>query len=164
MDNVRTWALSLCVALVAGGVCHLLLPNKSMEKIFQLVASSFFLCCVLAPFLSGALPLLEDLEVEIPQDAMPALENLNGTVDQQVLALTEQRLEDQLGDHLRAHEIVPLEIDVSIHAQEDHSIRLDQIAVTVSKEQTPNAGTIRFLTEELLGMEPAVYYQQEETS
>ena len=164
MESVRTWAFSLCVALVAGGICHLLVPNKSMEKIFQLVASSFFLCCVLAPFLSGTLPLLEDLEVEIPQESVSAVETLTDTMEDQVLTLTRQNLEQQLDDCLQEEGIDPLEIEVSIHAEEDSSIRLDQIVVTVSQSQRPNSGTIRSRTKELLGMEPVVYYQQEEPS
>lgn len=54
MDSVKQWAFSLCAAMIACGIAQMLVPKASLEKIFSLVISVFFLCCLLSPLLLRA--------------------------------------------------------------------------------------------------------------
>ena len=49
MEGIKQWAFSVCAAMVACGLCQMLLPKAGMEKIFRMTVSIFFLCCLLSP-------------------------------------------------------------------------------------------------------------------
>ena len=54
MEGIRQWAFSICAAIVACGIARMLVPKTSLEKIFSLTVSVFFLCCLLSPALLRA--------------------------------------------------------------------------------------------------------------
>ena len=49
MEGIRTWAVGLCAAAMAGGLTELLLPKAGLRRVLQMTVSVFFLTCIFAP-------------------------------------------------------------------------------------------------------------------
>lgn len=67
MEALKQWAFSICCAMVACGIMQILMPKSSLERMFKLVVSVFFLCCLLSPFLLRSAALGLELR-EYPQN------------------------------------------------------------------------------------------------
>ncbi len=84
MADLKVWAISLCVAAVAGGVMNLLIPNTSLEKIMKLVIAAFFLSCIISPVILH----FPEIHLTLAQDAKEEMQqvqnSLTTTVDEQV--------------------------------------------------------------------------------
>ncbi len=84
MSVFQEWAFAVCLAAVTGGICHILLPNSSLERIFKVTASAFFICCLIYPLLDvGRL-----LRMEVAQSA--------SSQTQEVAANLEETMEEQI--------------------------------------------------------------------
>lgn len=53
MEQIKQWAVNICITLVVTGVFSMLIPHGSMEKVMKFATSVFFLCCLLLPFFTG---------------------------------------------------------------------------------------------------------------
>ena len=49
MEEIKTWAFSICCASVAGGILNLLLPEGNVQKTYKTVFCIFFLCIIISP-------------------------------------------------------------------------------------------------------------------
>lgn len=49
MDEIKSWAFSVCSASICGAIMNIILPEGSTQKIFKSVFCVFFLCCVISP-------------------------------------------------------------------------------------------------------------------
>ncbi|MCL1952869.1 MAG: hypothetical protein FWF60_08590 [Oscillospiraceae bacterium] len=54
MEQLRTWALSVAMAALAGGVVWLLAPKGSVQKALRTLIAVFLLCAFLTPFFTRA--------------------------------------------------------------------------------------------------------------
>ena len=53
MDEIKSWAFSVCAAAVVGGIVIMLSPRGGTGKTVRTAVSLFLLCVMLRPFMSG---------------------------------------------------------------------------------------------------------------
>ncbi len=138
MADIKVWAMSLCIAAIAGAVIHMLVPNSSLEKMMRLVIAAFFLSCMLSPVLLR----IPDLEVTVTQDSQDALndtrERLGKAVDDQMAAAMHLKVESLLQNKGIAAENISLEYNTV----EKTRISISQIDLFLESEYTVQKGEI----------------------
>jgi hypothetical protein len=100
MQSLQQWALSLSAAMVTAGICHILTPHGSMEKIFRATVSVFFLCCLVSPFVLDSAA-LELQAREYPEAAIEErARRLEGAVDAQTEEAARWEIAKLVGEKL----------------------------------------------------------------
>jgi len=128
MEQLRTWALSVAMAALAGGLMWLLAPKGSVQKALRALIAVFLLCAFLSPFfMRGGINLdwiLPDIQ---STPVTPALED---TVSRQLKTAVEEeiagRIQAVLGERSLAGQI---SLDTSIWP--DGSIEIVKAQVLV---------------------------------
>ena len=129
MDSVMKWGMSLCCAALAGGVAQILSPGGSMERIFRITLSVFFLCCVVSPFngFSGNFSLeesgilLQDREEEAALELSDAADKIFYRSAAEKLELLAQKKLEQMGIN---------DAKLSVYITEtDHQLTAEDIVV-----------------------------------
>lgn len=92
MDAIKQWAFAVCAAMIAVGISRMILPKSSVEKVFKITASVFFLCCLLSPIVISSPNLKIELSEYPRQDIQGRVDALNQVVNEQ----TGQSIEKQL--------------------------------------------------------------------
>ena len=62
MEEIRQWAFGICAAAVACGLTQMILPKSSMQRVFGITSSVFFLVCLLSPV--ALVPLTLDITTQ----------------------------------------------------------------------------------------------------
>ena len=90
MSTLRTWALSVAMAALAGGLVWLLAPKGSVQKALRTLIAVFLLCAFLSPFFArGGIRLdwiLPDTQ------STPAIPELEDTVKRQLKTAVEEEI------------------------------------------------------------------------
>jgi hypothetical protein len=96
MEQLRTWALSVAMAALAGGVVWLLAPKGSVQKALRTLIAVFLLCAFLSPFFTrGGIRLDWILPERQDTPVTPALED---TVARQL----KTAVEEEIGGRMQA--------------------------------------------------------------
>ena len=69
MEEIRQWAFGICAAAVACGLTQMILPKSSMQRVFGITSSVFFLVCLLSPVALVPLTLDITTQEEFQQEA-----------------------------------------------------------------------------------------------
>ena len=113
MQQLRTWALSLVMAALAGGLVWLLAPKGSVQKALRTLLAVFLLCAFLSPFfVRGGV----NLDWILPDvQASPALPALDDVVARQLQAAVEEEICRRIQAVLQARGIAgQISLDTSI--------------------------------------------------
>jgi len=134
METLRTWALSVAMAAMAGGLVWLLAPKGSVQKALRALISVFLLCAFLSPFFAhGGISLdwiLPDIQ-DVPLS--PALEDM---VSRQLKTAVEEEIAKRIQAVLASRNISgQITLDTSIWP--DGSIEI----VTAEVQVPPGADT-----------------------
>ena len=82
MDEIKSWAFSLCCASVGGALFSLLLPDSSVGKVGRFSVQLFLLCCLILPLSS-----FRRISLTIPQiqaETANRAEDISSTVSEQI--------------------------------------------------------------------------------
>lgn len=144
MEQIKQWAVNICITLIVTGVFSMLIPQGNMEKVMRFAVSTFFLCCLLLPFFTG-LPELEwEWEIETYSAAADPLES---TVKEQLQALSERNVERVVREMLENAGITAEKIEADIHISEENSVSISRVTVVLKesagKSVTEIAGWIK---------------------
>ncbi|SDN35937.1 stage III sporulation protein AF [Acetanaerobacterium elongatum] len=154
MADIKIWAISLCVAAVAGGIMNLLIPNTSLEKIMKLVVAAFFLSCVISPvimrFPEIRLTLTQDVKARVNE----VQENLVSAVDGQVSAAVTERVKKLLKDIRVEAE----NISVRYNTADNTSISISQIDVVFKNKYASRKAEIKEYLSSKTGNQVNVYF------
>ena len=83
MEEIRQWAFGICAAAVACGLTQMILPKSSMQRVFGITSSVFFLACLLSPIAFVPLSLDITVQEEFQQEADRRADRLRLTVEEQ---------------------------------------------------------------------------------
>ena len=134
MPTLRTWALSVAMAALAGGVVWLLAPKGSVQKAVRTVVAVFLLCAFLSPFLTRGGVSLDWIMPELL--GVPAAPALEETVARQLKTAVEEELRRQILSVLEERGVSgEISLDTSIWP--DGSIEI----VTAKVVLPPGTGT-----------------------
>ncbi|MDR1733965.1 MAG: hypothetical protein LBR73_03685 [Oscillospiraceae bacterium] len=108
LESLQSWAVSLALAALAGGLVWLLSPKGSVQKSLRTVAAVFLLCAVLQPvFQMGG---IEDLFAGYSQEVLQP--QLEAESMKQVQAALEAELEAQIGTLLAEQGIAGAQTEI----------------------------------------------------
>ena len=113
MQTLRTWALSIAMAALAGGLVWLLAPKGGVQKALRTLVAVFLLCAFLSPFFMRGGVNLDWILPEIQETPVtPALED---TVARQLKTAVEEELAKRIHGVLGARGVAgQISLDTSI--------------------------------------------------
>ena len=156
MDTVRQWAMSLCMAAVAGAAAQIILPEGSLQKVFKVAFSVFFLCCLFSPVLAEV-ELENILSGEISSTETASLsEELESRMNSQIIEDFSASLEDMAEKALLNIGILGAKAKADINITEDGGILINRLLVTVPQDVAGRAGEIESAIWDALSIVPEV--------
>lgn len=134
MDSIRSWAFSVCAAMVTCGVARMILPKGSMQKVFSVTVSAFFLCCLIAPAISGsALP-----EVSVIEYSQEEIERRAKALEEAVASQTDKvmewNIEKIVSEKLAGMGIKEIDIAINISTDGQNGPAVERVDITLPKE------------------------------
>ncbi len=133
------WAVSLCMAAIAGAIIHMLAPNTSLEKLMRLVIGVFFLSCIISPVLTKLPDLKLTVSTKAEQNLAEVQEGLLSAVDDQM----QNTMETEVGLLLDKKGITPENISFGYNTVDKNRISISQIDVVLSPDYAVRETEIR---------------------
>lgn len=132
MDSVKAWAISICMASLAGTLAHFLSPSGNIQRIFKVVISVFFITVMIYPIVGLTIEDIGDVT-----DGYTYTDSYVNNVDEiadVVLKQSVAQIESGVRDVLRTLEIDEAEITVNTDIADDDSIVISNVEITVGEE------------------------------
>lgn len=149
MDSIKAWAAALCIAAIVCAVLQMLAPKEGTGKVFKLILSAFFLCCLIMPLLrAGSLTRL-DISV-LPGEVQAEL--LEDRVNQQLMRQVQATVEQLAETALDSSGVKAEKIEVKTDTSPEGSIYIQQVTITLDKQSKPKALAAREVLEKQLGV------------
>ncbi len=139
MADIKLWAISLCVAALAGAIMHILAPKTSLEKMMRLVIGVFFLSCIISPVLSKLPDIKLTFSGKADQSLTEVQERLLSTVDKQ----TESSMITQVESLLAQKGVTAENISFEYNTADKNRISISQIDVVISPDYADREAEIR---------------------
>ncbi|MCI8496907.1 MAG: hypothetical protein HFE85_01485 [Clostridiales bacterium] len=150
MEALKNWAVSICFAGIAAAVAQMLFPAGSMQKVFRIAVSAFFLCCFVSPLLSIG-PSLELSIPEIRGEADSTAEALEQEIERQLQASVEAKVKSLIEDAIAAQKIKPQKIIVRMDTGEDGGIVMKQVTIVLEKKDVQSSLAVKGAVQNALG-------------
>lgn len=131
MENIKSWAFSVCCAAVIGTLLNMILPEGSLQRMFKCIFCVFFLCTVLNPL----------SEIEIPEilDTGFFTQNFDFSKNNEINYQSEKYLEDKIISSakgiLDSEEIFYEDIFIKINISDDGSIDINKFELTIKNPE-----------------------------
>ena len=148
MEQIKQWAVNICITLVVTGVLSMLIPHGSMEKVMKFATSVFFLCCLLLPFFTG----LPELKLDTEAAAAADYADIEETMQKQFGMLSKSNIERIVQNILEAEEITAEKIEADIHISEDNSVSINKVCVVLSERDSGRREEVRELLRQQTGL------------
>ena len=113
METIRTWALTVALSALAGGIVWLLAPKGSVQKALRTVVAVFLLCAFLSPLLHWQGLALQWLPEEA--QAPPTLPGFDALLYGQLQGAVEKELRRRIAQVLEGRNLagqILLETDI----------------------------------------------------
>ena len=149
MDSIKAWAAALCVAAIVCAMLQMLAPKEGTGKIFKLILSAFFLCCLIMPLLNAGSLTRLDISA-LPGEVQAEL--LEERVNQQLMRQVQETVEQLSRTVLESSGVEAEKIEVKTDTSEEGSIYIQQVTVTLDKQSKPKALAAREVLEKQLGV------------
>lgn len=158
MEAIRQWAFTVCVAAVIIGVLYAFVPRSGgMQKLFNLAATAFFLCCLLSPvLLNFALPEIDLAPAETL--AQQNAEQVSNTLNMQAIGLFGTQVQEIVTETVRSLDIKPNSVEVFVNINEDDSIFISEIKIGLAQRYQPREDEVIAAVKTQTGIDPQVYY------
>ncbi len=132
MDTVKAWAISICMASLAGTVAHFLSPSGNIQRIFKVVISVFFITVMVYPIVGLSGDSIGDvIDGYTYYDSY--IDNTEQIADI-VLKQSVAQIKSGVNDLLQGLGIEKSEIKVNTDINEDDSIVISSIEVVIGEE------------------------------
>ena len=152
MSEIRHWAFSLCCAMVAAAVARMLLPDSSLQKIFQVTLSVFILCALLSPLVLSRPQLQLWVEEYSAQEVERRATALKQTAASQARRQFSEQLEKIVGENLLQMGINAADIAIHINMDEQGALTIAEAVVLLPQEYQTQQERIRGQLREALGV------------
>lgn len=135
MEAVRSWAFSVCSAVICGAVLNMILPEGSAQKTYKAVFCVFFLCILVAPLSELKIPDFDSLAKNIEGIENEAVEDNEfreisvSVIEDAVIADTKAILNDE--------DVVLKDISIKINISESGGIDINKFVLTLGYIENP---------------------------
>ena len=146
MQSLRTWALSIAMAALAGGVVWLLAPKGNVQKALRALIAVFLLCAFLTPFFTRGGIGLDWILPDIQNT--PTNPTLEETVARQLKTAVEEEIAKRMQAVLDERKITgQISLDTSILPDGSIEIVTAQVLVPPGMDTRGLAAAIKGQTE-----------------
>lgn len=152
MEQLKEWAVNVCITLIATGVFSMLIPQGNMEKVMKFGVSTFFLCCLLLPFFTGMPKLNWKTEVS----AYTNTEQIENKMEQQLEQLSKTNIEQVISGLLASEGIQPEKIEADIHISENNSVSINRVTVVLNNKGSSKENKVKGLIQKKTGIDAVV--------
>lgn len=135
METIRSIGASVCITMIVTGIFSILIPGKAMEKTVQMAVGLFFLASIVLPIANGDWKGFMSVQSTREEVSLPDLEQ---TVEQNMIELTQEQLCEQAKALLGAEGITAKQVSVTVHIDGDNSITITEILIVLPKEEVLN--------------------------
>ncbi len=126
----------MCLAALGCAAMQLLVPKGGVGRVFRLVATTFFLCCMLLPLLK--LGSLTQLDVaDLPDTVVSEL--LADTVTEQLERQVRDMVSALAAEVLTERGVTAEKIEVTTDISGEGGIYIQHVTITVDKQTVPIA-------------------------
>lgn len=162
MDGIRQWAFGICAAAIACGLAQLILPKSSMQRIFNITCSVFFLGCLLSPVALSPINLELSIGQEnIQREVERRAQNLEAAVDETTRGMASESIRMAAAKTLEDMGISSYKIYLNVHDTRDDSISISECEVELDESYFPRHDEIRSALMEQLGINVLIGYKKE---
>ncbi len=163
MDGLKSWALAVCAAAVAGGLVQLLAPNPSSGRILKVVVSIFFLCVLISPLLGGV---SLDMDFSVldyqPEQTQEIAQRLEDSMDSMVINNATEQLKQAITSCLSAYQVENGKITIIVNTNENGSISINEIEIILPKQYESQHQELVLALQNELGLTPKIQYDSED--
>lgn len=154
MSAIREWATVICMAALAASILQYLSPSGGMERMLRFVLGAFLLCGILLPFGKG----LPDLEFDIQASASVSQDGqqFKDAVDRQFYEAAKNGITSVVAGDLYKMGIKCENVDLMMDTNEDNSIVINKVAVTLPAEFANRCAEAEAGLEKVLGLKTEV--------
>jgi Stage III sporulation protein AF (Spore_III_AF). len=161
MSAIRQWAFSLCCAMVAAAVARMLLPNSSLQKMFQAVLSVFILCALLSPLVLSR----PQLQIWVEEYSSREIERRAAALKQVAEKQTQQQAEEEMrkivDENLEKMGIKGANITIHINVDEQGAAPIAEAVVLLPEEYAAQQGRIHKQLADALGTAVRLEWESE---
>ena len=164
MDSIRQWAFGVCAAAIACGLAQLVLPKSSMQQVFNITSSVFFLGCLLSPIAFSAIDVELIPQEEIQRQVEERAGRLSEAVEQQQEELATESVRLAAAETLDEMGIPYQKIYINVHVDEEDGISISECEVQLEDSYRPRHDEIYTALKDRLGVTVHIGYQEEVTA
>lgn len=152
MNTIQQWTAGICLAVLALSLVQYLMPEGALHKTAELAAGAFFLCAVLIPVLQAA----PDFSFLFSLPSLQPSESLQDTVEEQKEDTVSRSVSSLAAAELARDGIPVKEVETTVHTQEDGSICITSVRVTIPASASSQCDRAAELLSASLGLEVEV--------
>ena len=165
MEQIRQWTFAVCAALTAGSAMRMILPKSSLQRVYSVVITLFFLCCVLAPISRGhTAPALPQWESNAEGNMQERANALAETVQKQTQAAVTMEMEKIVREILAEMGIKGAGIAINIITNGQNDWAVEGLRLLLAEEWRPQETAIANSLQRQLGVPAVILYGEEESA
>lgn len=157
MDAVKEWGINICLALIAGGIVHMMAPSSSMGKTLKVTVSAFLILSIFSPLTlisGGEISELFDSDSGISERAYEnGYEDVSEKINEQMLLSSENTLKRIIVQHLEEFEIYDSDVEVKMSFDDSGQIIAESIIIEVEDEYIDSKYAITERLKQQLGID-----------
>ena len=134
MNTIREIGISVCITAVATAIFYGLVPHSGIERTIRFVLSVFFICCLILPFTNADFSDFESMMAYQTTDDPVGEESFQSTVNRNLEELSKQAVEETMSSLFKQEGIDLQQIQTITNVNEENSIEINEIILTVSEE------------------------------
>ena len=152
MEEIKSWAFSVCVASICGAIFNMLLPEGNLQKTLKCVISIYFLSVVISPF-------SEIVSFDFSKENIINIDKYSEYYDENEFDdITEASLEEKITEEtkkiLSEKEIDSGDIFIKVNISDENSINITKFTVILSGCENPDA--LKDEMKHRIGIEPEI--------
>ncbi|MEM1483831.1 stage III sporulation protein AF [Oscillospiraceae bacterium PP1C4] len=161
MDTIRQWAFGICAAAIACALAQLILPKSSMQRIFNITSSVFFLGCLLSPIAFAPITLDIAAQDEVNRKIAQKSEQLSSAMEEQTQENASESIRLAAIKTLEEMGISAQKIYINVHDDGENGISISECEVELDSSYFPRHEEIRKALMEKLGVNVLMGYKKE---
>jgi len=158
MSALIQWAFALCAAMVAMGLCRMLIPSSGMEKTFRFVVSIFFLAVLLSPVAFRFPSLMIDIPLHTQEETQRRSESLDEITHRQALGIAGGQLRQIVSEKLSQRGINAHSIAINFTTNLQGEIELDSVVIVLDEADRESEAYLKSYLESELGAAVWLHY------
>ena len=149
MEELRSWAVTVCLAALAAGIAGMVTPKGNLEKTYRFTVSLFFLCCVLIPVFQ-----MKNirLNMDIPALSSSAGDAVQSTVDSQKITQAQDSVSRLVTETFRQNGATPRSVRTTASLSKDGAVSVDRVDVVLSKTNYSRKDSLTKAVQSSLGV------------